>query len=142
MSTEEYKAIIRRLNERFWNKGNVEVLDEVFAPDFVDHNAPPGSTPGREGFKQFATMFRAAFSDISTTADDLITEGDKVAWRWTFRGAHKDTFMGVPATGKQITLTGISIDRFADGQIVERWTQADFPGLMQQLGVVPAPGTA
>ena len=138
MSTEENKASIRWLNESFWNKGNAGVLDEVFAPDFLDHNAPPGSTPGREGFKQFATMFRAAFSDFSSTADDLIAEGDKVVWRWTFRGTHKDTFMGIPATGKQITMTGISIDRFAGGQIVERWTQVDLLGLMQQLGVVPA----
>ena len=138
MLTEENKAIIRRLNEEFWNKGKVEVLEEVFASNFLDHNAPPDSVPGLQGLKQFVSMFRAAFSDISSTIDDLMAEGDKVVWRWTFRGTQKDAVMGVPATGKQITFAGITIDRFADGQIVERWTQADFMGFMQQLGVIPA----
>ncbi len=141
MSTlqEQNKAVIRRLNKEVWNEGNVAVLDEVFAADFVDHTAPPGSTPGREGIKQLFTMFSAAFSDASATMNDLIAEGDKVAWRWTFRGTHIGPFMGIPATGKTITLTGITIDRFADGMIVERWNQADFMGLMQQLGMMSAP---
>jgi len=139
VAIEDNTSVIRRLNEEFWNKGNSEILDELFAPHFVDHNAPPGSVPGREGFKQFATMFRTAFSDISSTVDDLITEGDKAAWRWTFRGTHTDAVMGVPATGRQITFAGITIDRLAGGQIVERWTQADFLGMMQQLGVIPSP---
>lgn len=140
MATEEGRSVIRRLTEEFWNKGNPEVLDEVFASDFVDHNAPPGSTPGRDGFKQFATTFRTAFSDTSSTVDDLIAEGDKVAWRWTFRGTHTDTLLGIPATGRQITLTGITIDRLAGGRIVERWSQVDFLGMMQQLGALPAAG--
>ncbi len=101
--------------------------------------APPGSVPGREALKQFVTMFRAAFSDTQTTVDDAIAEGDKVAWRWTFRGTHTSPFMGIPATGKAITLTGITIDRVVGNQIVERWNQADFMGMMQQLSVTPAP---
>jgi len=84
-------------------------------------------------------MFRAAFSDTQTTVDDAIAEGDKVAWRWTFRGTHTSPFMGIPATGKAITLTGITIDRVVGNQIVERWNQADFMGMMQQLSVTPAP---
>ncbi|MBI3944183.1 MAG: ester cyclase [Chloroflexi bacterium] len=138
MSTEENKALIRRLNEEFWIKGNAGILDEVFAPDFLDHTALPGSVPGREGLKQSITMFRAAFSDISDSIDDLIAEGDKVVWRWTFHGTQTDTVMGVPATGKQITFTGITIDRIANGRIIERWTQADYMGFMQQLGVIPS----
>jgi len=134
MTTEENKAVIRRLVKEYWNKGNVDVLDDVFAPDFLDHHAPPGLAPGREGLKQFVAMFRTAFSDISTTADDLIAEGDKVTWNWTMRGTHTNEFMGVPASGKKIAFSGITIDRFVNGQIAERWSQADFAGLMKQLG--------
>jgi len=83
--------------------------------------------------------FRAAFSQPHTTIDDAIVEGDKVAWRWTFRGTHTGPLMGIPATGKAIAFTGITIDRVAGGKIVERWNQADFMGLMQQLGAIPAP---
>lgn len=139
MSIEQNKAIVRRLAEEFWNEGNAAVLDEVFVANFVDHSTP-GLAPGREGLKQFIIPFRDAFSDIHNTVDDVIVEGDKVAWRWTFRGTHKGPVMGIPATGKVITLTGITIDRIAGGQIVERWNQMDALGMLQQLGVVPPPG--
>ena len=141
MSTpqEQNKAVIRRLVKELWNEGNAAVFDEVFAPNFVDHTAPPGSSPDREGLKQLVTVFGAAFSNTSTTVDQLIAEGDKVAWRWTFRGTHTGPFMGIPATGKVITLTGITIDRVVGDQIVERWNQADFAGMMQQLSVAPTP---
>ena len=138
MSTEENKAIIRRLVEEFWNEGNADVMDEVFAADFVNHNPAPGSVPNREGTKQTNIAIRAAFSDSHTTIDDLIAEGDKVVWRWTFRGTHQGPLMGIPATGKQITFTGIVVDRMAGGRIVERWAQNDDLGMMQQLGVIPA----
>jgi steroid delta-isomerase-like uncharacterized protein len=141
MSTpqEQNKAVIRRLNQEVWNEGKAAVLDEVFAADFVDHTAPPGSAPGREGLKQLAAMFSAALSDASSTIDDLITEGDKVVWRWTFRGTHTGSLMGIPPTGKTVALSGITFDRLADGKIVERWSQSDMVGLMQQLGVIPTP---
>ena len=139
MSTpqEQNKAVIRRFDHEVWNEGNTAVLDQVFAADFVDRTAPPGSPPGREGVKQLVAMFGSAFSDASSTIDDLIAEGDKVVWRWTFRGTHTGPFMGVPATGKAITLSGITIDRVVGNQIVERWNQADFAGMMQQLNVTP-----
>ena len=135
MSTpqEQNKAVIRQLNKKVWNEGNTAVLDEVFAPDFIDHTAPPGSAPNREGIKQLITMFGNAFSDTSSTIDDLIAEEDKVAWRWTFRGTHTGPFMGIPATGRTITLTGITVDRVSGDAIVERWNQADFAGMIQQL---------
>jgi len=134
MTTEKNKDVILKLVKEYWNEGRVDVLDEVFVPDFLDHHAAPGLKPGREGLKQFVSMFRTSFSDISTTVNDLIAEGDKVAWNWTMRGTHSGEFMGVPATGKKITFSGITIDKFIDGQIGERWSQADFAGLMQQLG--------
>jgi steroid delta-isomerase-like uncharacterized protein len=140
MSTEKNKTIIHRLTKEFWNEGNTAVLDQVFAANFEDHSAPPGLAPGREGLKQMMLPFRAAFSDAHTIVNDVIVEGDKVVWRWTFRGTHTGALMGIPATNKTITFTGITIDRIAGDQIVERWNQADFMGLMQQLGVMPAPG--
>ncbi|MBI3959286.1 MAG: ester cyclase [Chloroflexi bacterium] len=139
MSTEENKAILRQFFEAFWNNGNPNAFDEFFAAGWVHHNPPAGAEPNRDGFKQAMTAFRAAFADIHTTIDDMIADGDKVAWRWTFQGTHTDSLMGIPATSKQITLTGISIDRLAGGKSVERWDQADFLGMMQQIGAIPAP---
>ncbi len=136
---EQNKALIHRLNEELWNDGNMAALDQIFAADFVDRTAFPGSAPGREGLKQLVTMFGAAFSNTSSTIDDLVAEGNKVAWRWTFRGTHTGPFMGIPATGNTITFTGITIDRIAGGAIVERWNQADMSGLMQQLSTTPTP---
>jgi steroid delta-isomerase-like uncharacterized protein len=139
MSIEENKSVIYRLTTAFWNEGNTAVIEELIATDFADHGAAPGLAPGREGYKQMTLPFRAAFSQPHTTIDDAIVEGDKVAWRWTFRGTHTGPLMGIPATGKAIAFTGITIDRVAGGKIVERWNQADFMGLMQQLGAIPAP---
>ncbi len=139
MSKEANKAVIHRLVEAFLNEGNAAVIDEVFAAHFLDHSAAPGLPPGREGLKQTIIPFRAAFSDVHTTIDDAIADGDRVAWRWTFRGTHRGPFMGILATGKTITLTGITVDRIAGDAIVERWNQADFLGMMQQLGVIPPP---
>lgn len=142
MSTEENKALIRRFNDEVWNKGNLGGIDELFASTWVGHNLPPGLAPGPEGLKQMAASFRAAFSDIRTVVDDQIAEGDRVAWRWTFRGTHTGEFMGIPPTGKEITLTGISIDRLAGGKLVERWDSVDTMSMLQQLGAIPAPGPA
>ena len=142
MSTDENKALIRRFNDEVWNKGNLAVVDEVFASDAVWHSAPPGLPPTREGLRQMITGFRAAFSDTRTTVDEQIADEDKVAWRWTFRGTHTGELMGIPPTGKQITFTGISVDRIAGGRCVERRDSADMLGLLQQLGAIPAPGQA
>ena len=139
--SEENKALIHRFNDEVWNKGNLAIVEEVFASEWIWH-APPGMPSNREGLSQMAAGFRAAFSDIHTTVDDQIAEGDKVAWRWTFQAHHTGEFLGIPPTGQQITLTGISIDRIAGGKFVERWDSADMLGLLQQLGAIPAPGQA
>jgi steroid delta-isomerase-like uncharacterized protein len=136
MSTEKNQATLRRFVEEFWNKGNRAVVDEVFAADFQDRNPFAGVTPDREGLKQAIVAYRNAFADQSLTIDDLIAAGDKVVWRWTHRGVHSGELIGIPATGKTLTLTGITIERFAAGQIVERWSQLDMMGFMQQLGLI------
>jgi len=90
--------------------------------------------------KQFVSMYLTAYPDTHFTIEDQIAEGDTVVTRWTARGTHKGPLMGIPPTGKQVTVTGISIGRVVNGKTVEGWSNYDTLGMMQQLGVVPAPG--
>ena len=136
----ENKAIMRRLIEEGFNRGNLEVYDELVAPDFVNHSAPPGAPPTREGWKQGAAMFRAAFPDLHFHIEDEIAEGDLVVTRFTGHGTHQGELMGIPATDKDLTFSGINIARIAGGKIMESWEEFDKLGVMEQLGVVPAPG--
>ncbi len=140
MSAEEHKAIVRRVIEEGWNQGNLAVFDEANAPEYVDHAAIPGQGPGAEGYKQAVQMTRAAFPDLHLTIDDMIAEGDQVVTRWTARGTHQGALLGIPPTGKPVTITGIDILRIANGKVVERWAEDNGLALMQQLGVVPTPG--
>jgi steroid delta-isomerase-like uncharacterized protein len=139
MSAEENKVLVRRLGEEVWSKGNLAVADELLATNFVFHYAPPGLASDREGYKQLVSMVRAAYPDRQITIEDLIAEGDKVAYRWSWRGTHTGEIHGIAPTGKQVTMTGISINRIEGGKIVEEWGEMDRLGLMQQLGVVPPP---
>ena len=141
MSTEQNKALFRRLMEEVFDRGNISLIDELFAPDFVEHEElPPGIAAGSEGVKQMSTMFRSAFPDFKATIDDMIAEGDKVVVRGTWSGTHKGEFMGIPPTGKRVSIGVIDIIRMAGGKFVEHWGQMDNMRMMQQLGVVPAPG--
>jgi steroid delta-isomerase-like uncharacterized protein len=142
MSTEENKALIRRMYEEVHNQGNLDVLDEITATNFVDHNLAPGLQPGVDGVKQLFTMFHNAFPDFHVTIEDMIGEGDKVVSRLTMGGTHKDEFMGIPPTGKEVSVEVIDILRIAGGKAVERWGIFDQLGLMQQLGVGPVPAQA
>ena len=141
MSTEENKALARRGFEEVWNQKNLAIADELGVTDYVIHN-PPLSTHGLEQYKQLVTMYFSAFPDLHITIEDQIAEGDKVVTRWTARGTQQGAFMGIPPTGKQAVVTGITIDRFANGKAVETWNNGDYLGLLQQLGVVPMPGQA
>lgn len=139
MMSEANKAVIRRLIDGYWNKRDPKVFDEVFAARFLDHTPMPGTQGTKEGLRQLTLGVQSAFPEGHNTLDDVLADGDKVAWRWTYRGVHKGPLMGVPATGKTITITGITIDRIAGGQIIERWSQIDSLGMMTQLGVIPPP---
>ena len=140
MSAEENKAIVRQFYDEVVNKGNINMIDKIAAMNYVDHTAPPGIPPGKEGEKVWFKMIRAAFPDGRTTIDDIIAEGDKVVVRATMKGTHKGEFMGIPATGKQVTISGIDVTRFVNGKSTEHWGQWDTLGMMQQVGVVPSPG--
>jgi len=137
MSVEENKADTRRAIEEFWNQGNMALLDEFWAPNYINHDPTNPEVRDLEGFKQWVIAARTAFPDFNVIIDDLIAEGDKVVTRWTFRGTHKGEFGKIPATGKQVTFTGITISRFVDGKTVESWWSDDDLGLLQQLGVIP-----
>jgi len=141
MSVEQDKALVLRFVEEIFNRGNMSVVDEVFAADFVEHEELPAGIPrDREGVIQLTTMLRSAFPDFKATIDDIIAEGNKVVIRMTWRGTQKGEFMGVPPSGKSVAVGVIDIIRIADGQFVEHWGQMDSMGMMQQLGVIPAPG--
>lgn len=133
MSTEANKLIARRLPQEAFTKGNVAVFDEVVAADATDHFPPPGLSAGREGYKMFVGILRAAFPDLKYTLDYEIAEGDKVVNRLTASGTHKGEFMGIPPTGKQVIWTETHILRFAAGKVVEHWGNADQAGMMAQL---------
>jgi steroid delta-isomerase-like uncharacterized protein len=142
MSAEENKAIVHRLAEEVWNKGNIDAVYEIFATDFVGHIPGMPGIAGSEGVKQFIMGLRTAFPDINWAVEDDIAEGDKIATRYTVSGTHQGDLMGIAPTGKKVMYTAISINRFASGKIVEFWGLADMLGMMQQLGVVPAPDQA
>jgi steroid delta-isomerase-like uncharacterized protein len=141
--SEQNKAVVRRLFEELWNKGNLLVADELFGPNYA-HNDPStpdfGRGPGSE--KKRASLYRTAFPDLRLTIEDMIAEGDEVTARWSCRGTHKGDLSGIPPTGKQVSISGVSIARLANGKVVENWVNWDALGLMQQLGVVPEIGKA
>jgi steroid delta-isomerase-like uncharacterized protein len=139
MSIEQSKSILRRYFEEAWNRGHLEVLDEIVAGHYVNHNpAVPGLPPGPDGLKMIMAGFRAAFPDLHFTIEDQVAEGDLVATRWTMRGTHAGAFMGMEPSGKQIITAGMQIERVVNGQIVEHWRTSDDLGLMQQLGALAA----
>lgn len=136
MSTEQNRAILRRRVEEIWNQGNLTVIDDLIADDFVSN----GQAIGREGFRQFVSTVRTAFPDLQFTVEDIVTEGDKVSVRYVGRGTQQGEFAGLPASGKRVQFTGIDIFRIADGQMAEEWLMYDQLGLLQQLGAIPVPG--
>ena len=142
MSTEENKAIVRRFVEEAQGRGNYQVIDEVVAPTFINQSAPPGFPADREGVRATFDLFRAAFPDLTVVIHDQIAEGDKVVTRKTFQGTHQGEFMGIPPTGRKVTIGVTDILRVHEARIVEHWGQVDMLGLMQQLGVIPSPGQA
>ena len=140
MSTEANKTSVRRFYDEVFNKKNRAAIDEFIDPNHIDHAAPPGTPGGLAGAKQTIGMYLTAFPDLHFTVEDMIAEGDKLVARLTVRGTQQGAFMGIPPTGKHVTVTAIDISRMAGGKSVEHWIEMDTLGMMQQLGVIPAPG--
>ncbi len=140
--SEENKALIQRFVEEAFNKGNVDVSDEVYSPTFVSHEPTGPVERSPEYVKNFVNTYLSAFPDGRTTIEDMVAEGERMAYRWTYRGTHQGELMGVPPTGREVRVTGITIDRISGAKIEEEWNNFDQLGLLQQLGVVPTPGAA
>lgn len=140
--SEANKLLVRRLIEDVFNEGNLGLIDELVASDYVYREPTVGEKRGREGCKQIMTLYRTAFPDATLTIDDQIAERDTVVTRWTARGTHRGEFMGIKPTNKKATIQGVIITRIANGKIAEEFETYDALGLLRQIGVSPAVGKA
>jgi steroid delta-isomerase-like uncharacterized protein len=140
VSAEENKAIMRRYFSVF-EQGNIDLLDELLAPDYVNHTpATPDLPTGPEGVKGVVNMFRSAMPDLKVVIEDMIAEGDKVATRYTLEGTHEGELFGVPPTGQRLSIKSFTVERVSDGKIRDHWRVSDNLDMMQQLGIFPPPG--
>ena len=131
MSLEENKAIVRREQAELWSHtGDLDAAEELFVADQA------------EAAKQEAADFRRGFPDVTSTIEDLIAEGDKVVARWRSRATHRGDYMGMPPSGKEVQIMGISVYRIEEGKIAESWMVEDQFGLLRQIGAIPEPGHA
>jgi steroid delta-isomerase-like uncharacterized protein len=136
--SDQNKATARRFYDA-WTAGDLGVFDEIITPDARDHDTqnPHGGEVGPDVAKQTAELYRAAFPDTRFEVEQQLADGDYVITRWVATGTNDGELMGMPATGKTVRITGISIDRFEGDKIAESWANWDTLGMMQQLGVVP-----
>ena len=141
MSSNDNKSVIRMFIEDVINQGRLERADDVVIEDFVELDPLPGQAQGREGLKGVIRQMRSAFPDIRWTVDEMLAEDDKVLTRFTWSGTHQGAFLGVPATGRRITVKGMVIDRLVAGRMADSRILMDTLGMMQQLGAFPVPGT-
>ncbi len=132
-------AIVRKFFEVGPSHGDLAAADALLHPEFSLHTPLPTPGPGIPAMNNVITTCRAAFHGLQVTVDDIMADGDKVTARFTARGTHDGEFMGLPPTGKAITMTGIEIFRIKEGKIAELWGEANLMGLMQQLGILPGP---
>ena len=140
MSSEENKTQYRRTFEEVFNKGDLAIVDELVAPDFVNHEVPPGmNNRGPDSTRQVVRMLRTAFPDLHFTIEDLVGEGDTVAGRVTMSGTHLGPFQGILPTGRSLQQAHMHFVRFRDGKAIEHRAVRDDLGMMRQLGIIPAP---
>ncbi|HEX9417131.1 MAG TPA: ester cyclase [Gaiellaceae bacterium] len=137
MSPDNNKSIVRRAIEEPW-KGNLDIVDELFASDYVGHDPSlPEQLRGPGDVKEFISTYRGAYPDAQVTVETQIAEGDMVATRWTARGTHKGELMGIEPTGKQVSVSGLTLSRVQNGKIVEGFQNWDALGMMKQLDAIP-----
>ena len=129
------KALVRRFLDEVINRGNTNLLAELATDDHVRH-APDGDLYGREGVRIDVAAWRAGFPDLRLVVEDLIAEGDRVAYRYRLYGTHAGPFLAVPATGRAVVVAGFGIDRVADGRLAESWVCFDALDLLRQLGAL------
>jgi steroid delta-isomerase-like uncharacterized protein len=135
MPQEQNKTLVRRYFEDLFNKGNLVAVNELFAANAVLHNPlTPEPLRGTEAIKQFVTGGRTTFPDFHFTVEDVFGEGNQFAVRWTFRGTCQGEFAGIPSTGRQAIVPGVTIFHLVGGKIAEMWVNWNVLSLMQQLG--------
>ena len=140
MSTES-KTIVHRLYEEVWNRRKLDVVDQLISPSHALHDpAPSGSQVGPAVYKQRVVELTTGFPDLCFTIEDMIAEREKIVVSWIISGTHKSEYMKIPATGKKISLEGITIHHIRNGKILDSYARWDVLGLMRQLGAFPAPG--
>jgi len=130
--SDDNKAKMREFYNEVMQKGNFAKLDELIAPAFVDHQPAPGQAPGAEGVKQFVTAMRAALTGLQVTVEHIVAEGDQVVAHVSMRGKHTGELMGMPPSGKDVTMRVSDLVRMENGKAVERWGVEDMSGLSGQ----------
>jgi steroid delta-isomerase-like uncharacterized protein len=138
MSKEQNAQALGKFAEAA-NTGKYELFDEAVAPDCVDHDPAPGQGPGPKGYRAFFTEMRTAFPDLKAELAALVADDESIAFAYTLSGTHKGPLMGIPATGKKVSIRGVQLSKFRDGKMVERWGSSDQLGMLQQLGVTAIP---
>ena len=136
MSAEENREIVRRF-WGVWEEGNLGLVDELVAPDYVNHSpGMPNQPEGPEGVKAVVSMFRAGMPNLRVVIEDMIAEGDKVMMRYKIEGTHEGELFGVPPTGRRVSIESITVERVSGGKIREHWRVTDTLDMMQQLGAI------
>jgi steroid delta-isomerase-like uncharacterized protein len=142
MSEDANRKLFQRYFVEVANGGKLDLADEIFAPDYLHHdpaNPDPRPVVGPQGVRDHLTSLRGAFPDLVFEVDDMVADGDGIVVRWTARGTNTGDYFGMPPTGKPIEITGMNTWRTSNGQAIEGWVNRDDMGLLQQLGVIPAP---
>ncbi|HEX2916254.1 MAG TPA: ester cyclase [Chloroflexia bacterium] len=139
MNPEELKALVRLFYEDIWNKGNVAALDVFLEPDFVFHNPVfPVGNNGIEGYRRIVNTMHLGFPDQHWVLEDVLVDNDKVVTRWKMYGTHTGPYLGIAPTGKEVTISGMSIERFVGSKIAEQWVISDALGFLLQEGFTPS----
>ena len=138
MSLESNKAVVRKWIEQGWNKHNIAMIDETYLPNFAQHGGGPDLNSAAE-LKVFVADYLKAFPDLTFTIEDLVAEGDRVVWRFVATATHQGPLMGIPATGRRASVTGIVVFRIANDRIAEGWLNLDVLTMLQQIGAIPVP---
>jgi predicted SnoaL-like aldol condensation-catalyzing enzyme len=136
----DLKALAKRFNDEVFTQGKVEVIDEIVADGYIEHQEFPGLEPSKEGLKQFIKVFHDAFDNINIEMLSVAVDGDELWVHSVFTGTHTGEFAGIPATGKKVTLAMMDRVKTRDGKAIEHWGVSDDLGMMTQLGVIPEMG--
>ena len=142
MSAGANTSVVRRYLEEVWDKNNPAAIDAFLAPQYRRYVSATGAPLTRDGQKQRLATFRTAFPDMQLTLEEMLTDGDRVAFRSTLRGTHRGNFLAIPPTGRAVTVSLIDMMRIEQGQIIEHWGGPDLFDLLQQVGASMSAGLA